>query len=106
LMTFDGDPTTEALTLAFAMKLTAFLHAAELPFRCEQVAVEETPTNRVVLERAWDLSACGGWTPGQWATRADMSINDLPPRREASKPASVQAAVLSHVDGGHYGQEH
>ena len=106
LMTFDGDPTTEALALAFAMKLTAFLQAAELPFRCEQVAVEETPTNRVVLERAWDLSACGGWTPGAWATRADMSINDLPPRREASRAGSVQAPVFSEVDGGQYGQEH
>lgn len=106
LMTFDGDPTTEALAMAFAMKLSAFLHAAEMPFRCEQVTVEETPTNKVVLERAWDLSACGAWTPGQWAGRADMSINDLPPRRESAKVGSVEAAVLSQVDGGHRGQEY
>ncbi len=77
LMVFQGDPTTEALALAFAMKLGAFLKADDLPFRCESVAVEETPTNRVVLDRAWDLADYGDWGAGAWPRRPDASINDL-----------------------------
>lgn len=77
IMTFDGDPTTEALALAFHRKLSAFL-AEEAPgFVCEQLSVEETPTNTVVLRRE-DLDAhVAAWSPGRWCDRADMTINDF-----------------------------
>lgn len=79
LMTFAGDPTTEALAAAFAAKISAFMAEDGLPFRCERIEVEETPTNRVVLERAWDLSPYEGWMTDSWMRRSDMSINDLLP---------------------------
>ena len=79
IMTFDGDPTTEALALAFHHKLTAFLRQDAPDFACEEVMIEETPTKTVIL-RAADLSAAeAGWRPGDWCGRADMSINDLRP---------------------------
>ena len=77
LMVFDGDPTTEALAAAFWLKLDAFLAADGLPFRVDQVRVEETPTNAVVLTReTFDPAACG--LPDRaWPRRTDWSINDL-----------------------------
>ena len=75
IMTFPGDPTTEALAASFWLKLSAFLADEELPFAVGEVRVEETQTNAVVLTRfdggASDLPA------GAWQSRADMSINDL-----------------------------
>lgn len=77
LMTFQGDPTTEALAACFWLKLSAFLEADALPFAVAEVSVAETPTNTVLLTRqGFDPAACG-LTPGRWPTRADMSINDL-----------------------------
>lgn len=76
IMTFEGDPTTEALAAVFWLKLDAFLRAGDLPFTVEAVRVEETPTNAVVLTRdVFDPGACG--LPAEaWPRRADMSIND------------------------------
>lgn len=77
LMVFDGDPTTEALAAAFWLKLDAFLAADGLPFAVDQVRVEETPTNAVVLTReTFDPAACG-LPADAWPRRADWSINDL-----------------------------
>lgn len=74
IMTFEGDPTTEALAIAFLRKLTAFLEADGL-FAAEAVKVQETPTNACSLTAA-DLAAID-WSPGGWARRADDSLNDL-----------------------------
>lgn len=79
LMTFDGDPTTEALALAFHRKLSAFLREDAPDFVCDEVAIEETPTNTVILRAADLTGAMMNWSPGAWSMRADMSINDLRP---------------------------
>lgn len=77
IMVFAGDPTTEALVIAFFRKLSALL-AADGLFAVEEVTVQETPTNAVTITAA-DIAALGGWSPGAWATRADASLNDLLP---------------------------
>ena len=74
LMVFDGDPTTEALSVAFFAKLSAFL-ADDALFEPVAVAIQETPSNTVVLT-AQDFAAIA-WRPGAWCARADDSINDL-----------------------------
>lgn len=74
IMTFQGDPTTEALAIGFLRKLTAFLTADGL-FAAEAVKVQETPTNACALTAA-DLAGID-WSPGAWARRADDSLNDL-----------------------------
>lgn len=77
IMTFAGDPTTEALAACFWLKLAAFLDLDGLPFEIAQVRVEETPTNTVILTReTFDPLECG-LEMGRWPYRADMSINDL-----------------------------
>ncbi|HEY3951019.1 6-pyruvoyl trahydropterin synthase family protein [Phenylobacterium sp.] len=77
LMVMEGDPTTEALAVAFLLKLSAFLAGDSLPFEAKEIAIEETPTNRVVVT-ADDWAASGAaWRPGAWASRPDFSINDL-----------------------------
>ena len=77
IMTFPGDPTTEALAACFFLKLSAFVAESNLPFSVGEVRVAETPTNSVVLTReAFDPDACG-LAPNAWPRRADMSINDL-----------------------------
>lgn len=77
VMTFPGDPTTEALAASFWMKLAAFVEADGLPFAVSQVRVEETPTNAVVLTReSFDPESCG-LSADAWPRRADMSINDI-----------------------------
>jgi 6-pyruvoyltetrahydropterin/6-carboxytetrahydropterin synthase len=89
IMTFDGDPTTEALAACFWLKFTAFLRADDLPFEVAQVRVEETPTNIVVLTRENFAPAECGLAPGAWPWRADMSLNDLcPPTAAATAPCS------------------
>jgi len=75
LMVFEGDPTTEALAIAFWRKLTAFL-AADGLFEPRFVRIAETPTNSVTLD-ADAAKAANGWSPGAWADRPDGSINDL-----------------------------
>jgi len=77
IMTFEGDPTTEALAAVFWLKLAAFLRADALPFVVDSVRVEETPTNAVILTReAFDPAQCG-LGANAWPHRADMSINDF-----------------------------
>ena len=77
IMTFQGDPTTEALAACFWLKLTAFIAVEGLPFTVGQVRIEETPTNTVIISRGnFDPSSCG-LRPGAWPRRADMSINDF-----------------------------
>jgi 6-pyruvoyltetrahydropterin/6-carboxytetrahydropterin synthase len=77
VMSFEGDPTTEALAACFWLKLDAFLCDAKLPFAVAQVRVEETPTNAVVLTReSFDPRTCG-LAAHAWPRRPDESINDL-----------------------------
>ncbi|MGQ0531487.1 MAG: 6-carboxytetrahydropterin synthase [Caulobacteraceae bacterium] len=77
IMTFQGDPTTEALAACFFLKLSAFVASDKLPFTVREVRIEETPTNTVVVNRdTFDSAACG-LRAGAWPWRADMSINDF-----------------------------
>ena len=77
IMTFEGDPTTEALAACFFLKLSTFIVEEKLPFTVREVRIEETPTNTVVLARdAFDPSTCG-LRADAWPWRADMSINDF-----------------------------
>jgi len=77
IMSFEGDPTTEALAACFWLKLDAFLRDENLPFGVRSVRVEETPTNAVLLSReSFDAEHCG-LPAGAWPRRADASINDL-----------------------------
>jgi 6-pyruvoyltetrahydropterin/6-carboxytetrahydropterin synthase len=85
LMLFEGDPTTEALTLAFWRKLSAFLRVEAPEFRLVALSVQETPTNTVALDAA-GAAALADWRPAPWCERADDSINDL------ALPAAAPAA--------------
>jgi 6-pyruvoyltetrahydropterin/6-carboxytetrahydropterin synthase len=77
IMTFPGDPTTEALAACFWLKLEAFLKTDALPFKLEELRIEETPTNTVVINRdVFDADACGV-AAGAWPRRPDMSINEF-----------------------------
>jgi len=77
LMVFDGDPTSEALAIAFWRKLSAFLAVDGLFAPC-LVRIAETPTNSVMLDAEGAAQAlASNWSPGAWADRADDSINDL-----------------------------
>ena len=77
IMTFPGDPTTEALAASYFLKLSAFLAADGLPFDVAEIRVEETPTNSVILTRdLFDAETCG-LDENSWPRRADMSINDF-----------------------------
>lgn len=77
IMTFAGDPTTEALALALHAKLSAFLREDAPGFVVERVSVEETPTNAVSVHRA-DIEAMDiAWQAGAWVDRADDTINDF-----------------------------
>lgn len=77
VMSFEGDPTTEALAACFWLKLDAFVRAEDLPFAVAQVRVEETPTNAVVLTRGMFQPETCGLAAQAWPRRADESINDL-----------------------------
>lgn len=77
IMTFQGDPTTEALAACFWLKLSAFVADDGLPFTLAEVRIEETPTNTVAINRdVFDPGACG-LRAGAWPWRADMSINEF-----------------------------
>lgn len=77
IMSFQGDPTTEALAACFWLKCAAFLEADGLPFTVSQVRIEETPTNTVLITReSFDPAACG-LRESAWPWRADTSINDF-----------------------------
>ena len=60
-MTFQGDPTTEALAACFLPKTSApSTRRRQTPFTVRQVRIEETPTNTAILTREiFDPSACG-----------------------------------------------
>ncbi|MGE0046145.1 MAG: 6-pyruvoyl tetrahydropterin synthase family protein [Hyphomonadaceae bacterium] len=75
IMTFPGDPSTEALAACLFLKLSAFLAADALPFDLEELRIEETPTNTVVMRVA--LLNDTGLAPESWPRRADMTINDF-----------------------------
>ncbi len=77
IMTFQGDPTTEALAACFWLKLSAFVAREKLPFTLGQVRIEETPTNTIVLTRENFDPAASGLPRHAWPWRADMSINDF-----------------------------
>ena len=77
IMSFEGDPTTEALAACFWLKLDAFVRGESLPFAVTQVRVEETPTNAVVITRESFNPAFCGLAAHTWPRRADESINDL-----------------------------
>jgi 6-pyruvoyltetrahydropterin/6-carboxytetrahydropterin synthase len=77
IMTFQGDPTTEALAACFWLKLSAFVADDALPFAVREVRIEETPTNTVIVtSETFDPAACGLRT-NAWPRRADASINDF-----------------------------
>lgn len=77
IMTFQGDPTTEALAACFFLKLSAFVADDKLPFSVREVRIEETPTNTVIVSReSFDPARCG-LAATAWPRRADMSINDF-----------------------------
>ena len=79
IMTFPGDPTTEALAACYFLKLSAFLAADALPFDVAEIRVEETPTNSVILTRdLFDAETCG-LEETAWPRRADMTINEFTP---------------------------
>lgn len=84
IMVFRGDPTTEALAIAFFRKLSAML-AVDGLFALDELSVQETPTNAVTVT-ARDIAALGDWSPGDWALRADASLNDLLPASAWSRP--------------------
>jgi len=77
IMTFEGDPTTEALAACFYLKLSAFVEAERLPFTVREVRIEETPTNTVRVDRENFNPAICGLSAKRWPWRADMSINDF-----------------------------
>lgn len=77
IMTFQGDPTTEALAACFFLKLSAFIAADNLPFSVGEVRIEETPTNTVIINRANFDPAASGLRVTAWPWRADTSINDF-----------------------------
>jgi len=77
VMTFQGDPTTEALAASFWLKLSAFVADDGLPFTVAEVRIEETPTNTVIIDRSVFDAGASGLRGGAWPLRADMSINDF-----------------------------
>ena len=77
IMTFQGDPTTEALAACFWLKLQAFITDDRLPFNVREVRIEETPTNTVVVTAHTFKPSDSGLRTGAWPFRADMSINDF-----------------------------
>lgn len=79
LMVFPGDPTTEALATAFALKCGSFLKAQGLPYAVAEVRVEETPTNAVTVTADHLDALARAFGPLSWPRRADRSISDLTP---------------------------
>ena len=76
VMTFPGDPTSEALAAVFFRKLSAFLEHERFLFAVKRITVEETPTNSVSVEYG-GLSLFPWLNEGGWWCRPDMSINDF-----------------------------
>lgn len=76
VMIFDGDPTTEAFAIALRRKIEAILTAEGSAYRCIELALEETPTNTIVVGETLS-TAERAWMAGGWMDRPDQSINDL-----------------------------
>lgn len=76
VMVFDGDPTTEAFAIALRRKIEAILTAEESAYRCIELALEETPTNTIVVGETLSTTE-RAWMAGGWMDRPDQSINDL-----------------------------
>ena len=75
-----GDPTTEALAACFYAKVNAFLSNEGIKMHCQQVEIEETPTNSVIFSGDPDRVISTAHYEGPlipWWKRPDMSINDL-----------------------------
>lgn len=86
IMTFPGDPTTEAQAVLFFLKLRSFLASDAQTFDVVGLRIEETPTNAVRVDRPFiDALAL----PTGWWSRADESINDVcsGPRLSVANPA-------------------
>lgn len=81
VMTFPGDPTTEALACAMFLKLKAFARAEGYVWDVASVSIEETPTNMVIVEerdvREFEAHVHQGYPDQYWFNRRDMSINDF-----------------------------
>jgi 6-pyruvoyltetrahydropterin/6-carboxytetrahydropterin synthase len=77
LLITPGDPTTELLAVLFKAKLECFLAAEGGRLACAEIAIEETPTNKVVFSGAVTDALPAGETGDRWWARADASINDL-----------------------------
>lgn len=75
-----GDPTTEMLCACFMSKMQLFLDEEKSLLNCQQVTIEETPTNVVVLQGE---GACHRYLPKdslnekKWWQRPDFSINNF-----------------------------
>lgn len=76
IMVFDGDPTTEAFAIALRRKVEAILMAENSAYRCVELALEETPTNTIVVGETLS-TAERAWMAGGWMDRPDQSINNL-----------------------------
>ena len=76
LVITPGDPTTEMLCACLMSKLDHILIAQQSTLRCEQIALEETPTNTVILsgQKAYAPHLPQG---NHWWNRGDLTINDL-----------------------------
>jgi 6-pyruvoyltetrahydropterin/6-carboxytetrahydropterin synthase len=79
ILVCPGDPTTEVLAALWQSKAQAFMDSAQSGLLVEDVLLEETPTNSVMLkgvrafERHLPISAEGRF----WWERADASIHDF-----------------------------
>jgi 6-pyruvoyltetrahydropterin/6-carboxytetrahydropterin synthase len=76
ILVTPGDPTTEVLCYVLACKCQAFLRDESLPFKLEELSIEETPTNKVIFNPNQQVNLipdCSDW----WFFRADNSINDF-----------------------------
>lgn len=82
LLITPGDPTTEMMVALLQCKAQAFLDAAATGLVVQEVHLEETPTNSVVLTGPHAYRThLPPWPADQassWWQRADGSINDLP----------------------------
>lgn len=71
-----GDPSTEMIACLFKSKLECFLKADKVPVNCQQIKIQETPTNSVIYSGNPNLSLEA--IPAQnspWWKQADYSIS-------------------------------
>ncbi|MFZ4762746.1 MAG: 6-pyruvoyl trahydropterin synthase family protein [Alphaproteobacteria bacterium] len=77
LLITPGDPTTECLAACFHAKINAFLAKAAIGLTCQEILIEETPTNHIRLKAPAHHQWFHQITGDYWWNRPDMSINDL-----------------------------